>query len=104
MNNHVECATLRARKRHATSAAQLCALLVPGTAAWTYRLHFSIRVWYGRLGADIRWHGIRRGNRMRNQAQIHAGRPLARALSGRGAHRRTLRHRERPVLASGDAH
>ena len=26
------------------------------------------------------------------------------SLSGRGIHRRTLRHRERPVLASGHAH
>lgn len=25
-------------------------------------------------------------------------------LSGRGAHRRTLRHRERPILARGHAH
>ena len=54
MNNHVDGA---ARKRHATSAAQLCALLVPGTAAWTYRLHFSIQgmVWTSRCRHSVAW-------------------------------------------------
>ena len=79
MNNHVECATVPRGK---------VTLLLPHSCAHCWclvQLHGRIvctsvfRARYGRLGADIRWHGLRRGTRMRNQAQILAGRPLARA-------------------------